>query len=54
MYVRQKWILIREGKRRMETFQMRFLKRLMLGVTVRGKMRSEDIRERSGTENIVT
>jgi hypothetical protein len=37
MYGRQKWMLINEAKRRMETSQMRFLKALMLGVTVKGK-----------------
>jgi hypothetical protein len=54
MYVRQKWILIREAKRRMKTSRMRFLKALMLRVTVVGKMRNEHIRDSSETENIVT
>jgi hypothetical protein len=44
-------VLSSQGKKRIGTSQMRFLQSV-LGVTLRGKMRSGDIQERLETDSI--
>jgi hypothetical protein len=51
-YGSETWVLGAENKRRIETSEMRFL-RSVLGVSLRDKMRSEDVRKQLNTERMV-
>jgi hypothetical protein len=52
MYGSEKWILRSQDCRRIETYQMRFL-RAVAGGTLKDRTRSEDVRKRSQTGNVV-
>jgi hypothetical protein len=48
-YGSEMWVLRAKDKRRIETSEMRFL-RSVLGVSLRDKIRSEDVRKQLNTE----
>jgi hypothetical protein len=52
MYGSETWILRSQDCRRIETSQMRFLK-VVAGVTLRDRIRSEDVRKRLQTGNVL-
>jgi hypothetical protein len=52
MYGSETWIWRSQNCRRIETSQMRFL-RAAAGVTLRDRIRSEDVRKRLQTRNVV-
>jgi hypothetical protein len=52
MYGSETWVLRSQGGRRIETSQMMFL-RALAGVTLRDRIRSEDVRKVLQTGNVV-
>jgi hypothetical protein len=52
MHGSEPWILRSQDRKRIETSQMRFLK-AVAGVTLRDRIRSEDVRKRLQTWNVV-
>jgi hypothetical protein len=52
MYGSETWILRPQGGRRIEIYQMRF-RRAVAGVTLRDRIKSEDVRKRLQTGNVV-
>jgi hypothetical protein len=52
MYGSETWILRSQDCRRIETSQMRFL-RAVAGITLRDRIRSEDVRKRLQMGNVV-
>jgi hypothetical protein len=51
-YGSETWVLGAQNNQRIETFQMTFL-RSILGITVKNKIRSEEIRKRLQVGNLV-